>query len=506
MTEGKFEFHPHLRWVRDNNGEWLVLGGSPTSLVDPGLIRRSGMSEGRPDDQAELVSSGIPRSVPPSSHLGSLLRRGMVRPNLNTLEEHSVNLCTVIVPHLGSSNELERCLGAIRSNYPTVSLIVVDDFNPNADAIEKVTSSNRAQHLRFESNRGPAAARNAGAQLATTPLLLFVDSDVSLTAGSIEGLTKWLETDDVVAVAPRVRAGKERPAGRRVWRSLSAYHPLDLGPLPFVITTESVESGNQTRYVPTATLLMRRDRLVSLGGFDETLRFGEDVDLVWKVADQGGIVVYDPTVTTYHRPTGSLVDSVRKNFRYGTSLAALALRWPDRISAVRGNRPYLALLLASPLLSWPGYLLVLSAPALTFYLATTAQPNSWTFGGKARLAMSEQLLGQAANGLDSFFLRTFGWLLIPLTIKSTRVRRFILATLLFRSYSLAKSDRGGGRLAFDLLSVLIADTSYGIGVLWGAFCSHTIQPFRIQIQRRRSPVSQEKPPSKVGLPIPGSQA
>ena len=245
---------------------------------------------------------------------------------------------------------------------------------------------------------------------------------------------------------------------------------------------------------------------MSLGGFDETLRFGEDVDLVWKVADQGGIVVYDPTVATYHLPTGSLVDSVRKNFRYGTSLAALALRWPDRISAVRGNRPYLALLLASPLLSWPGYLLVLSAPALTFYLATTAQPNSWTFGAKARLAMSEQLLGQAANGLDSFFLRTFGWLLIPLTIKSTRVRRFILATLLFRSYSLAKSDRGGGRLAFDLLSVLIADTSYGIGVLWGAFCGHTIQPFRIQIQRRRSPVSQEKPPSTVGLPIPGSQA
>ena len=47
-------------------------------------------------------------------------------------------------------------------------------------------------------------------------------------------------------------------------------------------------------YVPTAALLVRRAALGD--GFDESLRNGEDVDLVWRLIEAGWRVRYEPAV------------------------------------------------------------------------------------------------------------------------------------------------------------------------------------------------------------------
>ena len=57
------------------------------------------------------------------------------------------------------------------------------------------------------------------------------------------------------------------------WRS-----PLDLGPTP-----ARVRSVTRISYVPAAAAVVRVAALAAVGGFDVTLRFGEDVDLVWRL-------------------------------------------------------------------------------------------------------------------------------------------------------------------------------------------------------------------------------
>jgi hypothetical protein len=106
-------------------------------------------------------------------------------------------------------------------------------------------------------------------------------------------------------------------------------------------------------YVPSAALIVRRAALG--GGFDEALRYGEDVDLVWRLHDRGWRIRYDPRVIVAHgtpRWRGAALRCGRgaairggaaiaaaldpallaRRYRYGTSAAPLALRHPGRLA------------------------------------------------------------------------------------------------------------------------------------------------------------------------------
>jgi GT2 family glycosyltransferase len=111
----------------------------------------------------------------------------------------------------------------------------------------------------------------------------------------------------VAAVAPRVND----PA-------------LDMGASP-----AEVAPGGRVAYVPSAALIVRR---AALGGFDEALRYGEDVDLVWRLHDRGWRVRYDPRVVVAHARAARRRARVARRFRYGTSAAPLAIRHPGRLA------------------------------------------------------------------------------------------------------------------------------------------------------------------------------
>jgi mycofactocin system glycosyltransferase len=79
-------------------------------------------------------------------------------------------------------------------------------------------------------------------------------------------------------------------------------------------------------FVPTAALVVRHDALQELGGFDESMRVGEDVDFVWRLDENGWSVRYDPTVTVSHAARATAGEWLRQRFEYGSSAAALAQR------------------------------------------------------------------------------------------------------------------------------------------------------------------------------------
>ena len=87
--------------------------------------------------------------------------------------------------------------------------------------------------------------------------------------------------------------------------------------------------GRKVAYVPSAALVVRRGAL-PVDPFDAALRYGEDVDLIWRLQDAGWRVRYEPDVVVYHEER----DRVRRRFRYGTSAAPLASRHPGRVGHV----------------------------------------------------------------------------------------------------------------------------------------------------------------------------
>ncbi|MFD0569519.1 glycosyltransferase family 2 protein [Kitasatospora gansuensis] len=96
-----------------------------------------------------------------------------------------------------------------------------------------------------------------------------------------------------------------------------------------------VRPGSRVSYLPSAALVLRTSALRELGGFDERMRFGEDVDLIWRLAAGTGLVRYEPAAVVRHEPRPDWRAWAKQRFGYGTSAAPLALRHGRAVAPVK---------------------------------------------------------------------------------------------------------------------------------------------------------------------------
>jgi cellulose synthase/poly-beta-1,6-N-acetylglucosamine synthase-like glycosyltransferase len=112
---------------------------------------------------------------------------------MDTTSDHRVCL-SIIVPAYNNCHDLARCLSALHAEVSSDSqLIVVDDAS--TDATPRVAAAGGAQVLRLEKNSGPGAARNLGAAQAAGEVLLFVDADVVVAAGTLDRVIQAFAAD-----------------------------------------------------------------------------------------------------------------------------------------------------------------------------------------------------------------------------------------------------------------------------------------------------------------------
>ena len=205
---------------------------------------------------------------------------------------------------------------------PEPATVVVDDGSTDPAGVAAVAGRYGARLLRVDPPRGPAAARNLGWRLATTPAVAFLDADCTAATDWAGPLLAHLNDPAVGLAAPRVRPA---PGAAPPWlvgyeRARSA---LDLGDV-----AAPVRPRSRVPYVPAAALVARRAALDALGGFDESLTVGEDVDLVWRLADAGWSARYEPAAMVWHDTRAGLGAWLRQRYRYGTSAAPLERRHP----------------------------------------------------------------------------------------------------------------------------------------------------------------------------------
>ncbi|MDO8391663.1 MAG: mycofactocin biosynthesis glycosyltransferase MftF [Actinomycetota bacterium] len=200
--------------------------------------------------------------------------------------------------------------------------IVVDDASPVPAPV-----SGGAGVVRRATNGGPSAARNTGLAQVATPLVAFIDADVRLPDGWLAPLLAHFADPRVALVAPRVMGapGPGVLAGHE-----QRHSPLDLGDQP-----ARIAAGTRVSYVPAAVLVCRTEAVRALGGFDEGMRLGEDVDLVWRLAEADHRCRYEPAVVAHHEARHTVLGWVRQRMGYGRSAATLARRHPGALAPVR---------------------------------------------------------------------------------------------------------------------------------------------------------------------------
>lgn len=333
--------------------------------------------------------------------------------------------------------------------------IVVDDGS--ATPIPGATA-------RHPVSRGPAAARNTGWRAVTTELVAFLDADTRPAPGWLDPLLPHFEDPRVLAVAPRIVSAPGETVLERYERARSA---LDLGPAP-----AQVRPGARVTYVPTAALVVRRSALAELDGFDESLRFGEDVDFVWRLVARGGRVRYEPRSQVVHAPRATWRAWARQRFDYGTSAAPLAKRHGHKTMAPVRVSGWTALAWGLAALGRPrlGLAVALGSAAV---LPRKLEPA----GVPARESLALALRGHLGAGgyLSEALTRTWGPAAIPLLLTGKRGRvvlAFALARHL-RDWWRGKPDLDPARW---LLVRAADDLAYGMGVWRGCARERTVTP------------------------------
>lgn len=217
--------------------------------------------------------------------------------------------------------------GGLRSTLAAVGeprVMIVDDGSLRPVDREPYRNS-RVSVTRRDSPGGPAAARNAGWRAVSSEVVVFLDADCVPVGGWLKTLGRHFADPAVAAVAPRIVSPAGGTGSVRAYESRRS--PLDLGDLEAPVRPRS-----RVPYVPTACLAVRRACLESVGGFDESLRFGEDVDLVWRLNDAGWSVRYEPAAIVEHPPRPDVRSLLRQRFDYGRSAAPLAKRHGEDVA------------------------------------------------------------------------------------------------------------------------------------------------------------------------------
>jgi mycofactocin system glycosyltransferase len=307
------------RSVRTFRHGTVLVGGHPGRIL---TLTAEGV-----DGLAALLAGRSPSVA--ARQLGRrLVDAGMAHPRSTTgpVGPGAGGRVTVVVPARDRIASLDRCLSSLGDGVPVV---VVDDCSDHPSAMDEVCQRHGARLIRRTTVGGPAAARNEALSAVDTELVAFVDSDCTVTKGWLAGLVWLFEDECIGAVAPRVRPERSEPGdeNRALTRYTNDRSALDMGP-------EAGEVGPDrlVRYVPTAALVVRRSVLGS--GFDPHLTVGEDVDLIWRLADRGWHVRYEPSVTVHHREPVTWRGLLVRRHRYGTSAAPLSRRHPGRLAPV----------------------------------------------------------------------------------------------------------------------------------------------------------------------------
>lgn len=253
---------------------------------------------------------------------------------------------SVVIPARNAAATIEDQLTALsgqRTERP-FEVLVVDDASEDATS-ELVDAwadrDHRFRRLTTDGRRGAGHARNLGTSWAAGSIIAYCDADDVASPDWLEGLVRALDSFAIVGGPLDHRS--LNPPDIRIWR---AARPMTALP----------NTHGFLDYAVSANCALWRGWWERVGGWDESLANGEDVELSWRIQLAGGTLGFAPEAVVHYRHRPTPMGVARQAAAYSRAEVALlrrfaphgARRCPARSRGARlgylvTRLPYLAL-------------------------------------------------------------------------------------------------------------------------------------------------------------------
>jgi len=213
-----------------------------------------------------------------------------------------VPLVSIVIPVYNKIDYTVACLRSLveHAGAAAFEVIVVDDASSDATA-ERLASIGGIRVIRNAQNLGFVGSCNAGADAARGDFVLFLNNDTVVTAGWLEALLRCFDEEpDAGLVGAKLvyPDGRLQEAGGIIFSDGSGWNygrfedPAD----------PRYNFRREADYCSGAVILIRRELLTRLGGFDGRYApaYYEDTDLAFAVRAAGLKVFYEPRAVVVH--------------------------------------------------------------------------------------------------------------------------------------------------------------------------------------------------------------
>ena len=227
---------------------------------------------------------------------------------------------SVIVCSYNGARTIRDCFeGLLLLEYPNFEVIVVDDGSRDGTA---AIAHEYGFRLISTENRGLSSARNTGLAAATGEIVAYIDDDAWPDPHWLMYLAAtFLSTDHVGVGGPNIPPGGDGPIAECVANAPG-------GPVHVLL------SDREAEHIPGCNMAFRRAALEAIGGFDPQFRTaGDDVDICWRLQQQGWTIGFSPGAMVWHHRRNSIRTYWKQQQGYGKAEALLERKWPEKYNA-----------------------------------------------------------------------------------------------------------------------------------------------------------------------------
>lgn len=214
---------------------------------------------------------------------------------------------SAVVPAHNEEKSIADCLNSlINQTRKFNEIIVVDDGS--SDRTVEIVKKLPVRLIELKENKGCSYARNVGLSKVKSQFILFGEADAIYAHNFVELCLKQFSKQNIAGVIGKQEVWNK---DENIWTRCKA----------------AEREANFVNYKPFSAWLYRTKLVKDVNGFDESLNFGEDVDLANRIKAKGYDIAYEPSAIWKHYEPPNMLQLIKRQWQFGLNMRKFYEKW-----------------------------------------------------------------------------------------------------------------------------------------------------------------------------------